>query len=167
MPDGMEMWWIVMGGVAGLLLGGLVGWWLRGQRSVPSPPAPGPSPESLRLLALLQREGRLLDFLLEPIDAYSDAQIGAAVREIHRKCRQVLDKVLTLEKVLPQEEGKPITLAAGFDPSAIRLSGAVGGQPPFRGTVKHPGWRVREVRLPSIPQGQDPWVVMPAEVEVA
>jgi len=162
----MEMWWIVVAGVTGLLLGGLVGWWLRGQRSVP-PPAPKPSPESLRLLAVLQREGRLLDFLLEPIDAYSDAQIGAAVREIHRKCREVLDKVLTLEKVLPQEEGEPITLAAGFDPSAIRLSGAVSGQPPFRGTVKHPGWRVREVRLPSIPQGQDPWVVMPAEVEVA
>jgi hypothetical protein len=166
MPDGVAVWWIALAGLAGFLVGGTIGWWLRSWVSPATKPSDDLAP-ALRLLAVLQREGRLLDFLLEPIDAYSDAQIGAAVREIHRKCREALEKMMVLEKVLPKEEGEEVTVEAGFDPSAIRLSGAVSGQPPFRGTVKHPGWRVRELRLPATPEGQDLRVVMPAEVEVA
>src|SRR5581483_11898321 len=49
-----------------------------------------PSAEPLRLLTLLQREGRLVDFLLEDIQAYDDAQVGAAVRDIHQKCQAAL-----------------------------------------------------------------------------
>src|SRR5207253_6846543 len=36
---------------------------------------------AVQLLAILQREGRLLDFLQEDVDGYADAQIGAAVRD--------------------------------------------------------------------------------------
>jgi len=132
----------------------------------PPPKPPRPSAEPLRLLALLQREGRLVDFLLENIQPYADAQIGAAVRDIHRQCREVLEKHLILEPVLPQKEEEPVTVPAGFDPSAVRLTGNVTGQPPFKGVLKHAGWRVRDLRLAKPPEGQDEFVLMPAEVEV-
>lgn len=125
-----------------------------------------PSAEPLRLLTLLQREGRLLDFLLEDLQGYADAQIGAAVRDIQRKCQQVLREHLQLAPVLAQEEGAPVEVPVGFDPSAIQLTGNVAGQPPFRGILRHHGWRVRELRLPAQPAGQDEWVVQPAEVEL-
>ena len=43
--------------------------------------------ERSRFLAILQRDSRLIDFLQEDIAAYSDDQIGAAVREIHDQSR--------------------------------------------------------------------------------
>jgi hypothetical protein len=129
-----------------------------------TPPRPSGAP--LRLLALLQREGRLLDFLLEDIQSYPDAQIGAAVRDIHRQCQAALKEHLVLQPVLPQAEGSPIEVTSGFDPSAIRLTGNVTGQPPFHGTLQHHGWRVREIKLAPPPEGQDEFIVMPAEVEL-
>lgn len=120
----------------------------------------------LRLLALLQREGRLLDFLLEDIQTYPDAQIGAAVRDIHRKCQLALKEHLILEPVLPQPEGAAVEVPRGFDPSAIRVTGNVTGEPPFRGTLQHHGWRAKDIKLAPPPEGQDELVVMPAEVEL-
>jgi hypothetical protein len=127
---------------------------------------PKPSGEPLRLLALLQREGRLLDFLLEDIAPYTDDQVGAAVRKIHDDCRKAVQEHLALEPVLPQPEGEEVEVPAGFDPSAIRLSGNVTGQPPFKGKLQHRGWRVREIKLAQPPEGQDEFVLMPAEVEL-
>jgi len=127
---------------------------------------PRPSAEPLRLLALLQREGRLLDFLLEDIKDYPEAQIGAAVKDIHRHCQAVLKEHLVLDPVLGQSEGSSVEVPAGFDPSAIRLTGNVTGQPPFRGTLQHHGWRVREIKLAPPPEGQDEFIIMPAEVEL-
>ena len=133
----------------------------------PKPQAPPkPSGAPLRVLALLQREGRLLDFLLEDIQSYPDAQIGAAVRDIHRQCRAALKEHLDLQPVLLQPEGATVEIPSGFDPSAIRLTGNVTGQPPFRGTLQHHGWRVKEIKMPPPPQGQDEFVLMPAEVEL-
>jgi hypothetical protein len=120
--------------------------------------------EPLRLLALLQREGRLVDFLLEDIQAFSDQQVGAAVREIHRKCAKVLQEHVELEPVRMEGEGEQVTK---FDPSAIRVTGNVSGQPPFTGTLAHRGWRVKSLKLAPPPPGQDEFVLMPAEVEVA
>jgi hypothetical protein len=157
------------GGLAvGLAIGLLLSKTSRPATAEPAvpPPPPRKSAEALRLLALLQREGRLLDFLLEDIQAYPDAQIGAAVRDIHRQCRKVLDAHVTLEPVLPQKEEERVTIPAGFDPAAVRLTGNVAGQPPFTGTLKHHGWRAAKLSLPVPPQGQDEFVVMPAEVEL-
>jgi hypothetical protein len=120
----------------------------------------------LRLLALLQREGRVLDFFLEDIAAATDDQIGAAVRELHKKAQTVIREHLTLEPVLSQQEGDNVEVPAGFDPSAVRLTGNVTGQPPFRGTLKHHGWRVKDYKLPPPPEGQDELVVAPADVEL-
>jgi hypothetical protein len=156
---------------------GLTVWEMRSGRSLGSILFPGtkpalptgpakPSGAALRLLALLQREGRLVDFLTEDIQGYSDADIGAAVRDIHQKCQKALRDHLTLAPVLPQAENDPVEVPTGFDPSAVRLTGNVTGQPPFRGTLKHPGWRVTELRLAAPPAGQDEFVLMPAEVEL-
>jgi len=133
----------------------------------PEPPKPvKPDGRPVRLLTLLQREGRLLDFLMENIQDYPDAQIGAAVRDIHRGCQNALKEHLVLEPVLNQAEGSSVEVPAGFDPSAIRLTGNVTGQPPFRGTLQHHGWRVKEIKLAAPPEGQDEMVLMPAEVEL-
>jgi hypothetical protein len=124
------------------------------------------SPEPLRLLALLQREGRLLDFLLEDISAATDDQIGAGVRELHRQAQAVIKEHLVLEPVLAKSEGETVEVPAHFDPSAIRLTGNVTGQPPFRGILQHHGWRVKNYTLPAPPEGQDLLVLAPAEVEL-
>jgi hypothetical protein len=141
-------------------------------RPMLAPPVVGPAkPEKpsgvpLRLLALLQREGRLLDFLMEDISGATDAQIGVAVRELHRKCQEALKKALDLESVLPQRENESVEIPAGFDPSAIRLTGNVAGQPPFRGTLIHAGWRVKALRIPTPPAGVDEMIIAAAEVEI-
>jgi hypothetical protein len=133
----------------------------------PPPPKPvKPSGAAIRFLALLQREGRLVDFLLEDIQAYPNEQIGAAVRDIHRKCRAALKEHLVMEPVLPDAEGATVKVQTGFDPSAVRLIGNVTGQPPFQGTLQHHGWRVKEIKLAPPPEGQDEMVLMPAEVEL-
>jgi Domain of unknown function (DUF2760) len=131
-----------------------------------NPPPPKPNPEPIRLLGVLQREARLLDFLMENLSAYDDAQIGASVRDIQVKSQGVIKKHLTLEPVLAQQEGARVTVPTGFDPSAIRLVGNVSGQPPFHGTLQHAGWRVKTAHLPQPAEGQDEFVLMPAEVEL-
>jgi hypothetical protein len=128
--------------------------------------SPKLSPEPLRLLNLLQREGRLLDFLLEDIQGAPDEQVGAGVRELHRKAQAVIKEHLVLEPVLPKNEGETVEVPPSFDPSAIRLTGNVTGQPPFRGTLQHHGWRVKNYTLPAPPEGQDQFVLAPAEVEL-
>src|SRR5579871_1928481 len=124
------------------------------------------SPEPLRLLTLLQREGRLLDFLLEDISAATDDQVGAGVRELHRQAQSVIKEHLVLEPVLAKNEGETVEVPPQFDPSAIRLTGNVTGQPPFRGILQHHGWRVKNYTLPALPEGQDPFIVATAEVEL-
>ena len=98
-----------------------------------------PSPESpdraVQMLALLQRDGRLVDFLEEDVSSYPDGQLGAAVRSIHTSCRQVLERYIKLEPILSSEEDQPVTVPAGFDPAAIKLVGNVTGEPPIRGVV--------------------------------
>ena len=132
------------------------------------PPAPSEPPEhtALRLLAFLQEEGRLVDFLTEDVSPYSDEQIGAATRGIHANCAKALREVVTLERVMPGTEDENVTLEPGFDAAAIRLTGNVSGQPPFHGTLRHGGWRASHVAVPAR-AGADPFVVAPAEVEIA
>ena len=137
------------------------------KKAAAPPPPPKPTTDAaVQLLALLQREGRLVDFLREDIQSYDDAQIGAAVRDIHQKCRDVLTEHVTLERVFNMQEGDEVTIPTDFNPSAIRLTGNVGSQPPFRGALRHAGWRASKVKLPTQPAGQDPQIIAPAEVEI-
>jgi len=121
---------------------------------------------ALALLALLQREGRLVDFLRESLDGFSDADIGAAARDVHRGCRKVLDQHLSLEPVMPGEEEAKVAVPKGFDPAEIRLIGEAKGEPPLRGTLRHHGWRVVDAKLPALAEGVDRMVIAPAEVEL-
>jgi hypothetical protein len=121
---------------------------------------------AVQLLALLQRDGRLVDFLFEEIAGFPDDQVGAAVREVHASCREVLRRYVTVEPVMPGEEGRPAVVDAGFDPGAVKLVGMVSGQPPFRGVLRHRGWRVARVQLPALAEGAGRLVIAPAEVEI-
>ncbi len=122
---------------------------------------------ALALLALLQREGRLVDFLREPLDGFSDADIGAAARDVHRGCRKVLEQHLAFEPVMPGAEEEKVSVPKGFDPAEIRLIGEAKGEPPFRGTLRHHGWRVVDAKLPTLAEGIDRNVIAPAEVELS
>jgi hypothetical protein len=131
------------------------------------PPKPvKPSGAPLRMLALLQAEARLVDFLLEDIAGASDQQIGQAVREIHKKAQAALTRHAVIEQVLPGTEGDTATVQPGFDPSAVRVVGNVTGAPPFTGAIQHPGWRVKELKLATPPEGADEFVLQPAEVQI-
>jgi hypothetical protein len=134
------------------------------EQKPPTPPKPSGAP--LRLLSLLQRDGRFIDFVLEDAASCDDAQIAAAVREMQPKWQATIKQHVVLEPVRSEAEGSTIEVPPGFDPSAILLTGNVTGQPPFRGSLKHPGWRAKELKLPPLPQGQDEFIVMPAEVEL-
>lgn len=137
-----------------------------------APPAKPPAlkeanPDAaLQLLGLLQKEGRLIDFLAEEMDHYSDAEIGAAARIVHRGCRKVVHEHISIAPVRAESEGTHITLDRGFDASAIRLTGNVVGEPPFSGRLTHPGWQAKDIRLPKIVAGHKIEVLAPAEVEL-
>jgi len=135
-----------------------------------SAPKPKPAPtcsEAIMLLAALQREARFVDFIQEPLADYSDAQIGAAAREVHRDCGKVLDRVFQLKSVLAEPEGAVVDVPAGFDAGRFRITGNVAGQPPFRGRVVHHGWEAAACQLPAWSGTADAArVIAPAEIEL-
>ncbi len=120
----------------------------------------------LHLLTVLQRQGRLIDFLSEDLDLYEDEQIGAAVRGIHENCQKVISKSLALEPVINGNEGEQVTVDQGFDPGAVKLTGNVTGEPPFKGILRHKGWRTKKLELPVLSEAQDAAIIAPAEVEI-
>ena len=160
--------------LAAPIVAGLVSISLATSRSAPAvmpveAPAPAslqpPSPAAaLRLLGLLQQEARLVDFVTENIDPYSDEQVGAAVRAIHAGCRRVLDEHIQLQRIFAAEDGSDVVVETGFDPVAVRLTGNLTGEPPFHGTLQHGGWRATRISLPE--SAVDPAVIAPAEVEI-
>ena len=129
-------------------------------------PTPARS-EALTLLAVLQREARLIDFLKEDVGPYSNEQIGAAVRDVHRDAAQVLERLFALKPVMTESEGASVQVPTGTDATRVRLVGNVSGASPHRGTLRHAGWEATRVQLPEW-SGSEPSarVVAPAEVEV-
>ena len=122
--------------------------------------------ESIQLLSILQRDGRLVDFFQEDISQYSDSQIGAAVKTVHDGCRNALKEIMTIDSIRKEPEGCSVTIEKDFDPSTTRLIGHVFGDPPFKGILRHHGWKSTELKFPEVPKGQDPTVIAPAEVEI-
>lgn len=130
----------------------------------PQPKAP---PSALLLLAALQREARLVDFVKEPLAGFSDAQIGAAARDVHRDCAAVLERMFALQPMVTESEGAEITVPAGFDAAQYRLSGNVSSQAPFRGKLVHHGWRASRCEIPEWTGSDEAArVIAPLEVEV-
>jgi hypothetical protein len=133
------------------------------KKELPPPPS---TDAALQLLALLQREGRLIDFLEQDVASFSDADIGAAARAVHEGARKALHAHVKLAAVRDEEEGAKVTLQDGFDAESVKLSGNVSGKAPFTGVVRHRGWRAKSISLPVAVEGHDVTVLCPAEVEL-
>jgi hypothetical protein len=129
----------------------------------PEPPSPAPA---LQLLALFQREGRLVDFLKQDIASYGDGEVGAVARVVHDGCRKALESHAHIEPIRPEAEGARLELARGFDASEVKLSGRVQGEAPYRGVLLHRGWRATRLDLPVPVAGHNALVLAPAEVEL-
>lgn len=135
-------------------------------RQAPAAPPARTSDGALQLLSILQRDSRLVDFLMEDISAYSDDQIGAAVRELHGQARQSLLRYVHLEPVIDGVENTRTTVPGGkADPSTVKFVGNVPAQPPNAGLLRHKGWRAGKVELPPAPK-EGVNVIAPAEIEV-
>jgi len=126
-------------------------------------PKAGPSDGAVQILGVLQRDARLVDFVMEDISAYSDEQVGAAVRDVQEKSRQTLERYLKLAPVIDGVEGT-FTKVAGLDAAAFKLVGKVppSGKAPG-GMLRHKGWKAERVDLPATEPGS---VLAPAEIEI-
>jgi hypothetical protein len=149
-------------------------------RGLPSLPEPEPEPEpqkpapdqslavqgALQVLALLQREGRLIDFLQQDITGFADAQIGVAARVVHQGCRSALGSLGGVAAVRSEPEGSAVTLDPSFDRASIKLTGNVQGGGPYRGVLRHKGWQAPSFTLPRYVGDSGAKVLAPAEVEL-
>lgn len=120
----------------------------------------------LHLLTVFQRDGRFVDFISEDLTRYEDVQIGAAVRDIHDGCKTAMKKYVSLKPVIDSGEGEDVVIEEGFNPSAVKLTGNVTGQPPFKGVLRHRGWQVAKLERPKLSGGEASQVIAPAEVEI-
>jgi hypothetical protein len=138
----------------------------------PQPPPPVEIPKlsdgALQILQILQRDSRLIDFLMEDIASFADDQVGAAVRSIHTDCKAALTRHVTLAPVLDGVEGTPQKLDASKapDPNRIKLLGNVPASGKVAGgTLRHRGWLASSITLPPLGK-QNPAVLAPAEIEI-
>src|SRR6266436_2853032 len=142
------------------------------QPAVIQPPSPPPPAEStaeaeiVAFFALLQEKGRLIDFLMEDLAAYEDAEIGAAARVVHEGCKGVLQEHFKIHAISEAEEGAQITVPAGFVADEYRLVGKLSGDPPFTGKLVHKGWKTDAVKLPRLVDTRRLAAIAPAEVEL-
>ena len=94
-------------------------------------------------LNLLQREGRMVDFLMEDISAYTSEQVGTAVREIHAGSQKVLHQSFHIERIRKEDENQTLTIDGELDPSQVKLTGNVGDSGPYTGMLTHKGWKAQ------------------------
>jgi len=155
-------------------------WQSREKAPPPSPPPNPPTPplerpqarradpEIVYFLAMLQEKGRLVDFLMDDINAYGDAQVGAAARVVHAGCKRVLEEHFSINPVRTEQEGSRVQVPAGYSADEYRLVGKISGSAPFSGVLVHRGWKTDMVNLPQLLRGPaDPLpAIAPAEVEV-
>jgi hypothetical protein len=134
--------------------------------AAPAPPKPqaGPNDGAVQILAILQRDARLVDFLMEDIAAYSDDQVGAAVRDVHSQAREALQRYLQLTPVVDGIEGVYIKTDS-VSKGAFKLVGKVPANGKAAGgLLRHKGWKADKVDLPiAAPAGG---LLAPAEIEV-
>lgn len=140
-------------------------------------PAPPPVPQvrtsdgALQMLGILQRDARLIDFLMEDISAYTDDQVGAAVRTLHEQAGAAIKRYVTLSPIIDGVEGTYTeTKAAGSlakSATALKFVGNVPAQGrPGGGILRHKGWNVVTVELPEVKPNLKVQILAPAEIEV-
>jgi len=130
-----------------------------------TPVVPRPSDGALQMLSILQRDARLVDFIMEDIATYTDDQVGAAVRGLHDQARESLARYVKLEPVIDGVEGT-FTRPALSDPAAVKFVGNVPAGKPSGGLLRHKGWRAGKIDLPPLNPKQDSSILAPAEIEV-
>jgi Domain of unknown function (DUF2760) len=136
----------------------------------PPPPAANQAEaEVVAFVGLLQEKGRLVDFLMEDLTSYEDAQVAAAARIVHQGCRQILQEHFKITAVSQAEEGSQVTVPTGYAADEYRLVGKVSGNPPFTGKLIHKGWKTESVTLPRIVKLDEKRLpsIAPAEVELS
>jgi hypothetical protein len=133
--------------------------------AAPPPAAARPSDGAVQILAILQRDSRLIDFVMEDIAPYSDEQVGVAVRSLHDQARDCLARYVSLQPVIDGVEGT-FTRPPTSDPATVKFIGNVPAGTPSGGVLRHRGWRAGKVDLPPIAPRQDTSIVAPAEIEI-
>ncbi len=132
----------------------------------PEPPKQQPAipkrSEALTLLSTLQREARLIDLIMEPLDGFSDSQIAGAAKDVLRDSRKSLERMFSIEPLATAEEGDSLDIPANASPSRIRVVGANAA----RGTIVHRGWKASKCELPKwTGHSEDSQILAPVEVE--
>jgi hypothetical protein len=124
--------------------------------------------EIVSFLAMLQARGRLVDFLMDDINTYDDAQVGAAARVVHAGCKAALLEHFRISPVRAESEGSKVQVAAGYPPDEYRLVGKISGPAPFSGVLVHHGWKTDAVNLPRVLRSSTNRLpaIAPAEVEL-
>lgn len=137
-------------------------------RPAPPPPVARADAEVAGFLAMLQEKGRLVDFLMDDINAYPDAQVGAAARVVHAGCKSVLQQHFSIHPLRSEAEGATVQVPAGYAADEYRLVGRIAGQAPFSGVLVHRGWKTDMVKLPQLLPGTSGRLpaIAPAEVEL-
>ena len=136
---------------------------------VSEPPVPQPArSDAITVLAALQRDARFVDFVLEPIDGYSDAQVGAAVREVHRGCSDVIQRMFSPVAIIDQAEDSTAEVSNAAS-GLYRLTGNVSqSSGSVSGKLAHHGWVAKKCSVPEW-SGDDEAinVIGPAEIHVS
>jgi len=142
--------------------------------------------EAITLLAALQREARFLDFLMEKLDGYDDAQVGAAARTVHDECAAVVARMFDVQPLRTEDEMSQITVGTGCcaggigvarladrstcptgNSGLVQLVGNVSGNAPYTGRLTHCGWIAKKCELPTWSGTPESALVLaPAEVEI-
>jgi hypothetical protein len=135
---------------------------------VPAPSVaaqPSAATGALQLLSLLQREGRFIDFIEQDVAGFGDQDIGAAARLVHEGCRRALRAHASVVSVRSEAEGSSVVLQSASPD--VKLVGNVAGEAPFRGVLRHRGWRVEQLTLPTLLGSHDPKLLAAAELELS
>lgn len=124
--------------------------------------------EVVNFLATMQEKGRLVDFLMDDVTSYTDAQVGAAARVVHAGCRAALMEHFAIRRVRDEPEGSTVSVPQGYAADEYRLVGKISGDPPFSGRLVHAGWKTESVKLPRVLKTSDDRfpTIAPAEVEL-
>lgn len=135
-------------------------------------PAPAAIPQNqaqaevVTLLGIFQEKGRFVDFLMEDITPYSDAEVGGVARAVHQGCKATLNEHFHIEPISSEGEGATITVPAGYSADEFRLVGNLSGEAPFTGKIVHKGWKTTSVKLPRVLKTDHLPAIAPAQIEV-
>jgi hypothetical protein len=122
--------------------------------------------EVVTLLGIFQEKGRFIDFLMEDITPFNDAEVGGVARAVHQGCKEALNEHFHIEPISPEGEGASITVPAGYAADEFRLVGNLSGEAPFTGKIVHKGWKTTSVKLPRVLKTDRLPAIAPAQIEV-